>query len=100
MAGLSEIDALLGGDSPGGTVGDATYRVTANELRSFIERLERMNLEAADISEQKKEINAEAKARGYDTKAMARIITLRKRSKDDIDEEDAVLTMYMEVMGM
>ncbi|QFT59624.1 hypothetical protein FIU94_12390 [Sulfitobacter sp. THAF37] len=82
------------------TVGDATYRVTANELRQFIERIERLDAEKKDLAEQQKEIMAEAKARGYDTKVMRKVIALRKRDKDDIAEEEAVLEMYKEALGM
>jgi uncharacterized protein (UPF0335 family) len=80
--------------------GDATYRVTANELRQFIERIERLDAEKKDLAEQQKEVMAEAKARGYDTKVMRKLIALRKRDKDDIAEEEAVLEMYKEALGM
>lgn len=77
-----------------------SYEVTADELRQFIERFESLEAEKSDISEQQKEVMAEAKARGYDTKVMRRIIALRKRDKDDIAEEEAILELYMEAMGM
>lgn len=82
------------------TQSDATYRVTANELRSFVERIERLESEKKDIAEQQKEVLAEAKGRGYDTKVMRKIVALRKRDKDDIAEEEAVLEMYKEALGM
>ena len=77
-----------------------TYRVTADELRQFIERFERLEAEKQDIAEQQKEVMAEAKARGYDTKVMRKVIALRKRDKDDVAEEEAVLEMYKEALGM
>ena len=80
--------------------GDASYRVTANELRQFVERIERLDAEKKDLAEQQKEVMAEAKARGYDTKIMRKVIALRKRDKDDIAEEEAVLEMYKEALGM
>ena len=80
--------------------GDNTYRVTADELRQFIEQLERLDAEKKDIAEQQKEVMAEAKARGYDTKILRKVIALRKRDKDDIAEEEAVLDMYREALGM
>ena len=55
--------------------------VTANELRQFIERAEQLGAEKRDIAEQEKELFAEAKARGYDTKVMRMIIARRKRSR-------------------
>ena len=82
------------------SVTDTTYRVTADELRQFIERFERLEAEKKDIADQQKEVMAEAKSRGYDTKVMRRVIALRKRDKDDLAEEEAVLQMYREALGM
>jgi uncharacterized protein (UPF0335 family) len=79
---------------------EANYRVTADELRQFIERFERLEAEKKDIAEQQKEVMAEAKGRGYDTKVMRKVIALRKREPDDIAEEEAVLEMYKEALGM
>ena len=75
-------------------------RVTAAELRQFIERFERLEAEKKDIAEQQKEVMAEAKGRGYDTRIMRKVIALRKRDADDIAEEEAVLDMYKEALGM
>ena len=77
-----------------------TYRVTADELRQFIERYERLESERKDLGDQQKEVMAEAKARGYDTKVMRKVIALRKREPDDIAEEEAVLEMYRQALGM
>jgi len=77
-----------------------SYRVTADELRQFIERYERLEAEKKDIADQQKEVMAEAKGRGYDTKVMRKIIALRKRKPDDIAEEEAVLEMYKHALGM
>ncbi|MDP0928516.1 DUF2312 domain-containing protein [Paracoccus onubensis] len=76
------------------------YAVTADELRSFIERVERLNQEKADIADQTKEVFAEAKSRGYDTKAIRKLIAERRRDKDDLAEEQAVLDLYREALGM
>ncbi len=81
-------------------VTEQSYRVTADELRQFIERFERLEAEKKDIADQQKEVMAEAKGRGYDTKVMRKVIALRKRDKDDIAEEEAVLDMYKEALGM
>ena len=81
-------------------ISDTSYRVTADELRQFIERLERLDQEKKDIAEQQKEVMAEAKGRGYDTKVIRKVIALRKREPDDIAEEEAVLEMYKEALGM
>ena len=79
---------------------DQSYRVTADELRQFIERFERLEAEKKDIADQQKEVMAEAKARGYDTKVLRKVIALRKRDADDIAEEEAVLEMYKQALGM
>ena len=81
-------------------VTDSTYRVTADELRQFIERFERLEMEKKDIADAQKEVMAEAKGRGYDTKVMRKVIALRKRDQNDIAEEEAVLEMYKEALGM
>ena len=81
-------------------VTDTTYRVTADELRQFIERIERLDAEKADIADQQKEVMAEAKSRGYDTKVMRKLVAIRKRDKDDLAEEEAVLDMYRQALGM
>ncbi len=78
---------------------DTTYRVTAAELRQFIERYERLEAEKKDIADQQKEVMAEAKGRGYDTKAMRRLIAERKRDRDELAEEEAILEMYREALG-
>ncbi|MEM9477334.1 MAG: DUF2312 domain-containing protein [Pseudomonadota bacterium] len=79
---------------------DTTYRVTADELRQFIERIELLEAEKKDIADQQKEVMAEAKGRGYDTKVMRKVIALRKRDAADIAEEEAVLEMYKQALGM
>lgn len=81
-------------------IGDNSYRVAADELRQFIERFEHLEAEKKDITDQQKEIMAEAKGRGYDTKVMRKLIAERKRDKDDVAEEQAVLEMYREALGM
>jgi uncharacterized protein (UPF0335 family) len=76
------------------------YNVTAEELAQFIERYEQLAMEKADIAEQQKDLMAEAKGRGYDTKVMRKIVALRKKSREARQEEEAVLTMYMAALGM
>lgn len=76
------------------------YNVTADELRQFIERYETLEAEKTDVVSQQKELKAEAKGRGYDTKVMLRIVALRKRKPDDIAEEETILELYKAAMGM
>ncbi|MEM9707684.1 MAG: DUF2312 domain-containing protein [Pseudomonadota bacterium] len=77
-----------------------TYRVAADELRQFIERFERLEAERKDLLDQQKEVMAEAKGRGYDTKVMRKLIALRKRDTADLAEEEAVLDLYKQALGM
>ena len=77
-----------------------TYSVTADELRQFIERIEQLDAEKTDLAEQAKEVMAEAKGRGYDTKVMRKVIALRKRKPDEIAEEEAIMDMYKAALGM
>ncbi|EEW25911.1 DUF2312 domain-containing protein [Rhodobacter ferrooxidans] len=76
------------------------YAVTAEELRQFIERFEQLEAEKKDVTEQQKELMAEAKGRGYDTKVLRKVVALRKRKPDDIAEEEAVLELYKTALGM
>lgn len=79
---------------------DSNYRVAADELRRFVERYERLETEKKDVADQQKEVLAEAKSRGYDTKVLRKLIALRKRDRDDVAEEEALLEMYKEALGM
>lgn len=79
---------------------DTSYRVTADELRQFIERFERLEAEKKDIADQQKEVMAEAKGRGYDTKVLRKLVAMRRRDRDDLAEEEAVLDLYKEALGM
>jgi len=71
-----------------------TDRVAADELRAFVERIERLNSEKADIAEAKKEVFAELKGLGYDAAIVRKVIARRKRDRDDLAEETAILEMY------
>jgi uncharacterized protein (UPF0335 family) len=84
------------------TMADATdpYAVTADELRQFIERFEQLDAEKKDVADQQKELMAEAKGRGYDTKVMRKVIAMRKRKPDELAEEEAVLELYKSALGM
>lgn len=78
----------------------AAYKVTAGELRQFIERFERLDEEKKAIAEHQKEVMAEAKARGYDTKVLRKLIALRKKDPADVSEEEAILEVYKQALGM
>ncbi len=82
------------------TSSDMSYRVSADELRAFVERIERLDAEKKDLAEAQKEVMSEAKGRGYDTKVIRKLIAMRKRDEQDLAEEEAVLDMYKEALGM
>lgn len=76
------------------------YSVAADELRALIERFEQLEAEKKDLAELQKELMAEAKGRGYDTATLRKVVALRKRTPDDIAEEEAVLELYKTALGM
>ena len=77
-----------------------TYNVTADELRQFIEQIEQLESEKAETAEQIRDVYAESKARGYDQKALKAIVALRKKSADQRQEDDAILEIYKQALGM
>jgi uncharacterized protein (UPF0335 family) len=76
------------------------YQITADQLRSFIERYETLEAEKKDIAEQQKEVLAEAKGCGYDTAILREIIKLRKMAPDERAEKEAILQVYLDALGM
>jgi uncharacterized protein (UPF0335 family) len=74
--------------------------VAAEQLRLFIERIERLEEEKKGIADDVKDVYAEAKANGYDTKTMRRIVALRKMEKHARDEMDALLDTYRNALGL
>lgn len=79
---------------------ESTYSVTSEELRQFVERHEALDAETKDIAEQKKELMAELKSRGYDAKVFKKLLALRKRDADEIAEEEAIIELYKQALGM
>jgi uncharacterized protein (UPF0335 family) len=74
--------------------------VAADELRLLIERAERLEEEKKGISDDIKDVMAEAKGRGYDPKAIRKILTIRKKRKEEYQEEEAILEVYLQALGM
>jgi len=74
--------------------------IIADELRQIVERFERLDAERVDIVESQKEVMAEAKGRGFDNKAIRKIIALRKKRADQIAEEEAIEALYREALGL
>jgi uncharacterized protein (UPF0335 family) len=77
-----------------------TDQVTAAELRQFVERIEQLDAEKRDLAELRKEVMTEAKGRGYDTKVIRALVTLRRQKPDEIAEFEAVLDLYRQALGM
>src|SRR5881275_3424833 len=80
----------------GGTMSDVT--IPGGRIRSFVERIENIDSELAELNEQKKEVFSEAKGEGFDVKILKEIIKLRKQDQDERDERDTLLDMYMRAM--
>ena len=81
-------------------VRERVVSMAARELRQFVDRYERLEEEKKDIAAQQKEVLAEAKGRGYDAKVLRKLIALRKRDPDEVREEEAILALYREALGM
>ena len=82
------------------TGGDNIENVAAAELRSFIERVERLEEEKQTIADDIKEVFAESKGRGFDNKIIKQIIKYRKKDANERKEEEAILELYMAALGM
>ena len=74
--------------------------VAAEELKQFIERIELLEEEKAGITSDIKDVFAEMKGRGFDTKAVRRILSIRKKDHAERQEEEAILELYMQALGM
>ena len=74
--------------------------IAGERLKSFIERIERLEEEKQALAGDIKEVYAEAKGTGFDTKIMRQIIRIRKRDRDEIDEEEILLDLYKRALGM
>ena len=77
-----------------------TGGVAAGQLRSFIERIERLEEEKKGITDDIRDVFAEAKGNGFDTKIMRQVIRLRKKDTAERQEEEAILDLYLSALGM
>ena len=75
-------------------------RVAADELRLLIERVERLEEEKRGIADDIKDVMGEAKSRGYDSKAIRKIVAIRRKKKEEYQEEEAILETYLQALGM
>jgi uncharacterized protein (UPF0335 family) len=74
--------------------------VAGAQLKSFIERIERLMEEVKGLQDDVKDVYAEAKGVGFDVKVMRKIISLRKRDAAEREEEETILDLYMQALGM
>ncbi len=74
--------------------------VAADQLRAFVERIERLEEEKKVISDDIKDVYAEAKGNGFDVKIMRKVVSLRKKQPHEREEEEAVLDLYLHALGM
>jgi uncharacterized protein (UPF0335 family) len=74
--------------------------VAPDLLKSFVERIERLEEEKASIAGDVKEVYAEAKAQGFDTKVLRKVVALRRRDAAERREEQEILDLYLQALGM
>ncbi len=74
--------------------------ITGDQLRSYIERIERLEEEKAALAADIRDVYAEAKANGFDVKTMRQVIRLRKLDKEERDEQETLLDLYLHALGM
>lgn len=74
--------------------------VARDQLRAFVERIERLEEEKKAIADDIKEIYAEAKGNGFDTKVLRQVVRIRKQDRNERMEQEAILDLYMHALGM
>jgi uncharacterized protein (UPF0335 family) len=72
--------------------------IPGGKIRAFVERIENLDTELAELNEQKKEVFSEAKGEGFDVKILKEIIKLRKQDQEERDERESLLDLYMRAM--
>jgi len=79
---------------------DILNQTAQGQLKSIIERIERLEQEKSEIAEQIKEVFAEAKGNGFDVKILRKVIRIRKQDAAKRQEEDAILDLYLSALGV
>lgn len=82
------------------TPDDAKTSFAQGQLRSLVERIERLEEEKKAIAGDIKEVYAEAKGHGFDTKILRKVVSLRKKDANERQEEEAILDLYLAALGM
>jgi uncharacterized protein (UPF0335 family) len=91
LAAMNDVDEV---------VPEGMHASAKDQLRAFVERIERLEEEKKALSEDLKEVYAEAKSTGFDTKALRKIISIRKQEDHERQEQEAILATYMQALGM
>ena len=84
----------------GHPMGDAAHGVAKDQLRSIVERIERLEEEKKAIADDIKDVYGEAKANGFDAKVLRKVVSLRKQDADERAEHEMVLDTYLHALGM
>ena len=79
---------------------DSNTSFAQGQLRAIVERIERLEEEKKALADDIKEVYGEAKANGFDTKTLRKVVTLRKKDRSEREEEEAMLDLYMNALGM
>ena len=87
-------------DTPDIEGGSNSSVVAQDQLRAFVERIERLEEEKKAIADDIREVYAEAKGNGFDTKVMRQLIKIRKQDRNERLEQEALLDLYMHALGM
>lgn len=77
-----------------------TGGIAADQLRAFVERIERLEEEKKCISDDIRDVYAEAKGNGFDTTILRRVVSLRKKQPHQREEEETILDLYLHALGM
>jgi len=78
----------------------ADLGIARDQLRAFVERIERLEEEKKQLSDDIKDVYAEAKGNGFDVKILKKVISLRKKDVNEREEEETILDLYLQALGM
>ena len=79
---------------------DEISNAAADQLKAFIERIERLEEEKKNISDDIKDVYAEAKGNGFDTKVLRKIVSMRRQDQNERKEQEEILSLYLQALGM
>lgn len=94
MTGVTDMTAEVGHNS------EAVHRFAKDQLKAFVERIERLDEEKKSIADDIKDVFAEAKSNGFDVKALRAVIRLRKQDAQERNEHQLILETYLNALGM